>query len=357
MSKVLFIGNILESSGWGNYTRNMIRSLNTVGGLDVVARPVVLGKANKVDKEIEDVIRKDSKDSDFVIQCVLPHHMMYQGGVRNFGLGMVETQRHLYNEWPQYLNLMDEVWLPNKETIDGVVKPQITIPPPVDISKYYKKYPQPNIEGLEGRYKYYTICEYNKRKNINGLIMAFYRAFTYDDMTALIIKVNKYGNDPVEFKNMLENQLIDIQNRTGLTSEFPPVIFITDYYSEDQLCGLHKYCDCYVAPSFGEAINYPLLDACGFCNTIISSDVSGPRYMKEAGLPVILVDGMSQPCFDAEKHFPGYNSLSENWFITNLTSLSETMVGVVGNKNEYCNMEHFSYETVGEAMIERVFSE
>jgi len=357
MSKVLFIGNILEQSGWGNYTRNMIRSLNTVGGLDVVARPVILGKASKVDKDIEDTIRKDSKNSDFIIQCVLPHHMMYQGGVKNFGLAMVETQNHLYNEWPQYLNLMDEVWLPNNEPIDGVIKPQKTIPPPVNIAKYYEEYPKINIENLEGRYKYYTICEYNKRKNITGLIIAFYKAFNYDSMTALIIKVTAHGKNPLEFKKKMENELLSIQDQTGLRTEFPPVIFLTDYYSEDQINGLHKYCDCYVAPSFGEAINYPLLDACGFCNVTISSDVSGPRYMKESGLPIVLVDGMKQPCFGADHIFPGYNSMSEDWFITSLDSLAKSMIETNGTKANFCNMEHFSYESVGEAMIERMFGE
>lgn len=357
MSEVLFIGNLLEKSGWGNYCRNMVHSLNSVGGLDVVARPVVLGKTSKVDKEIEDVIRKDSKGADFLIQIVLPHHMMYQGGIKNFGMAIVETNNLAYSDWPQYLNLMDEVWIPNSEKIEEVIKPQFIIPPPIDVKKYYKDYPTLEISNLEGRYKFYTICEYNKRKNIVGTIIAFYKAFTYDDMTALVIKVSKFGEDPSSFKSSMEEMLRDIQSRTGLRSEFPPVIFVTDFYSEEQLCGLHKYCDCYVAPSFGEAINYPLLDACGFCNPSISSNVAGPRYMKEMGLPVTLIDGMRQPCYDAEQHFPGYNSLHENWFLTNLELLSKSMKEHVGRKNEYVNMQHFSYESVGESIIERLFGE
>ena len=176
-------------------------------------------------------------------------------------------------------------------------------------------------------------------------------------MTALVIKVSKFNQDPVIFKNEMEELTQRIRESSGLRINFPPIIFITDYYTEEEMCGLHKYCDCYVAPSFGEAINYPLLDACGFGNNCISSDVAGPRYMKEVGLPVSLVEGMSQPCYDAEKHFYGYNNIYENWFLTNLNSLAENMVDNVEKKREYVNMHNFSYESVGESIIERLFGE
>lgn len=358
MSKVLFIGNILEKSGWGNCCRHYVRSLKSVGGLDVVCRPVTLGLAGEVDTDIEDCIKKDSRGSEYLIQMVLPHHMMYQGGIKNFGISLVETTNLKYNIWVDYLNLMDEIWIPNKENITEVTKKQFTIPPPIDVEKYYKKYPKIKISGLEGRYKFYSICDLNKRKNILGLIVAYYRAFSYSDMTALILKINKHGKNSKELQQEMNDILESIKIRTGLKHTFPPVIFITDYYSEEQICALHQYCDCYIAPSFGEAINYPLLDACGFGNKAISSDVAGPRYMKENGLNVKLVQTHNQPCYDAEHIFNGHNNLFEDWGLTNLNSLAEAMKENVGDLNKcYTNMHHFSYENVGESMIERLFSQ
>jgi glycosyltransferase involved in cell wall biosynthesis len=356
MTKVLFVGNVLEKSGWGNHARNVLRSLKSVGGLDVVCRPIVLGQAGKVDEDIEDTIRKDSRDSEVLIQMVLPHHMMYQGGVKNIGFAITETSNFVENTWADYLNLMDEIWIPNSEKLDHVDPPQFTIPPPTEVEKYYDNYRPIDMGNLNHRYKFYTICENNKRKNITGMIIAFYRAFTYEDMTALIIKVNEHGTPPEELKGRLEQQLLEIQKATGLSTNFPPVVFITDYYTKNELYSLHKTCDCYVAPSYGEAINYPLLDACGFCNYAISSDVAGPRYMKECGLPVRLVSGMTVPCYNAEKFFRGYNTLSEDWFLTDLGDLSNAMKEAINKKVDYTNMEHFSHESVGEHMIERVFS-
>lgn len=358
MTKVLFVGNLLEKSGWGNHCRHFIRSLKSVGGLDVVCRPVVLGQGGKVDSDIEDLIRKDSRNSDYLIQMVLPHHMMYQGGIKNFGIAITETTNLKYNTWLDHLNLMDEIWLPNSQKIDGVTKPQFTIPPPVNIDKYFNKYPKINIDGLEGRYIYYSICEYNKRKNVLGMIIAFYRTFRYEDMTALVIKINKHGMSPKDLSEQMNNELLGIQEASGLLGNFPPVVFITEYFTEDQICGLHKYGNCYVAPSYGEAVNYPLLDACGFSNYAISSNVAGPAYMKEKGLPVILVDGIIQPCFGAEKHFKGHNNLMENWFLTDLNSLSNAMQWTAFKfLNKSTNMYHFSYECVGEEIIERLFVE
>lgn len=357
MTKVLFVGNLLERSGWGNHTRNIAKSLNSVGGLELVCRPIVLGQAGKVEEEIENLIRKDSRDSDIVIQMVLPHHMMYQGGVKNIGFAITETTNFVENVWTDYLNLMDEIWVPNSEDIDNINKPQFTIPPPTEVDKYYKPYNTIDMgPSLNNRYKFYTICENNKRKNMTGLIIAFYRAFTYEDMTALIIKVNESGTGPEELRMKLEAQLQSIQESTGLLTNFPPVIFITDYFSGEELCSLHKTCDCYVAPSYGEAVNYPLLDACGFGNHAISSDVAGPRYMKECGLPISLVSGMTVPCYNADKYFRGYNTLSENWFLTDLKDLSEKMLEAPDYKVQYVNMHHFSHESVGEHMIERIFS-
>ena len=46
---------------------------------------------------------------------------------------------------------------------------------------------------------------------------------------------------------------------------------------EQDLYGLHQYCDCFICPSHGEAWSIPSFDAMAFGNTPICSDFGGPR--------------------------------------------------------------------------------
>lgn len=360
MVKVLYISHLLEQSGSGEYSRHNARALKAAG-VDVVCRPMVLGKPGKVDSDIEDMITKSPVGADIVVQSVLPHHMMYQGGVKNIGMALVETHNFTYNAWPDYLNLMDEVWVPNQDGVHGVTKPQQIIPLATDITKYDRKYPKMKIDGTEGRYKFYTICEYSKRKNIWATVWAYYREFLYDDMVCLIFKVHQSGKSPQDLQAELQNHLVQIQSLSGLypnSEDFPPVIFITERWPEEQVMGLHQYCDCYVSTSFGEAWNYPFMDACGFGNMAIGTRTGGMKYMSERlRFPSILVEGTDQPCLGAMKQFIGYNTMREDWVGVDVNKVSQSMRIATGMQvNTKADITQLSYENVGNRMLERLLA-
>ena len=113
--KVLYLGHYKEFGGWAQAATDYILALDSIG-VDVVPRNVTLTQDKKdVDKRILELEKKDSRDCDFCIQHVLPHHIVNSDRFKkNVAYTATETLNINHLNWFYQLQNVDEVWVPNE---------------------------------------------------------------------------------------------------------------------------------------------------------------------------------------------------------------------------------------------------
>mgnify|MGYP003627574775 CR=1 FL=1 len=367
--KVLFIGVYKDGTGWGNAAQNYILALDAAG-VDVVPRAV---KLNNIDAEVPERILelegKDSQGCDIVIQNVLPHHMEYNGTFqKNIGIYFTETTHFRNSGWPQKLNLMDELWVPNFQMVfaardSGVRTRMRTIHIPTDIEKYkYANY-EPIDLGFDGdRFVFYFVGEVIRRKNIVALLKAFHLEFSPDEPVELVIKGNLSGLNPEETGKHVSEICNQIKNNLKLypsISNYKQEKIITDMVSNDDLMRIHSTCDCFVCPSFGEAWCIPAFDAMCMGNTPIVNDCTGLGEFvnNDNGW---LVDNTKEPVFGMTESFSDLYVGNEDWWGIDIGHLKGCMRQAYesdrSDKRRACleRRECFSYEKIGQEMKEHL---
>lgn len=359
--KIHYISHLFEDSGWGRSCKELALALDSVG-VELTCSPVILGKAKELTGKfstLNKLLGKNIGKCDYVIQYLLPHHWQYCGGYKkNVGVNVIETSNLKFTKMLDYMRLVDEVWTCNKaEELNKHFKVK-TIPWPVDLSVLENKIPKLNIPQVDHKYKFYTLCEYSSRKNIWSAIRSFYRSFTQSDNVCFIIKTYSEFYSSEELKNKLEEKLVNFNKSCGISNP-PEVHFITEYFTTEQINSFHKYCDCFVLSSFGEAWSYPMVDALMFGNKVISAKTEGPEYLSSIGCEIDFCDSTIDCYFGEKDRIPGYHTLYEDCHKVNEISMSKLMVKNYLSKKDNSRqniraLENISFENVGRMMCEQL---
>lgn len=333
MKKVLVVAPYRDGTGWAHSSEQTILALDSVG-VDVVSRAIKLNDVNgEVSDRIVELEKKSIRNSDIVIQYLLPHQMDYCGQFeKNIAYYMCETSHFRNTSWPQRINTMDEAWVPCIQnqiaSIDSYVKTPIkVVPVPADISKYQKTYEKANIPHLKDKFVFYHIGEVNRRKNLFTLVKAFHLEFEPQEPVALVIKGTVPGASPAD----TERHIAEICNSTKRSLKlynklevYHGEIIISKRLTEEEMMGLHASCDCYVSPSYGEAWNIPAFDAMAMGKTPICTDVGGPSdfIRDDAGW---LVPWKPEPVFGMEGTFNDIYVGNEDWAAIDVYELRKSM--------------------------------
>lgn len=347
--KVLYISHSFEGSGWSQASIDYMLAMDSVG-IDVVHRPIVLGKNVRPPKKIQEFMHKSLDGVKTCVQNILPHYMDYKGGIKNVGLPMIETDTVRFTGWYEKLSLMDEVWhpCPLKDKVNENTK---TIPIPVNKSKYEKRYIF-DIPELKDSYKFYFIGESVRRKNINALLKAYYTHFSNEDNVSLIIKTGGSAQNLAQ-KLMADSEEIKRAYRMYHNNKYPTVVFLTDRLPEHVLYGLHQFSDCFVCPSFGEAWSIPCMDAVGFNKMVLASNTGAlSYYLRQENL----IGGRYERCLGADAIFDDLHTGFEKWFSIDCEELGTRMRECYENNVRTNNIDiyPFTYEYVGRMISETV---
>ncbi len=369
--KVLFIGCWKDGTGWGNVAQNYILALDSVG-VDVVPRAVKLSNTNvkaDIPSRILELEKNDERGCDVCIQHVLPDSMMYDGRFDlNIGIFEYETSHFRNTDWATYLNMMDQVWVPNTQMVwsceaSGVTQPIFVVPHTFDISRYsqyYKPYPIPE---LEGKFVFYAMGEFIRRKNMATLLKAFHLEFGINEEVSLLIKTHIMGASPAYVNQAVRQTINEVKRGLRLypkVEDYHDEILITQWLSDDEIMRLHKTCDCFVLPSYGEAWCIPGFEAMAMGNPTIMTDFGGPHdYIKnfENG---VLISGRPEPAFmkPEEVPLPDIWKGNESWYSVDIYELMKQMRYVYENKdcrerissNGIDTSLQYSFQNVGKAM-------
>lgn len=152
------------------------------------------------------------------------------------------------------LSAFDQVWVPSAKTaraIDRDGNRFITriIPHACDDRPFMP----PRRRGVGDPYRFYTIGAWSARKNIEGVVRAYLRAFGKYNGVELHVHSSNAAPAAVAMASIAA---------TGMQpSDLPPIHFTTGRLTAEEIDNLHATCDCYVTASRGESWNLPAYDA------------------------------------------------------------------------------------------------
>jgi glycosyltransferase involved in cell wall biosynthesis len=252
--------------------------------------------------------------------------------------------------------LVDEIWAAcetNKESFlrGGVQKPIFIIPQCNDFTDVGSDHVELNCDGL---FKFYSIFQWTKRKNSEGLVAAYLQEFDESDKVVLVLKTytNNFA-DPSIVVRYIENIKSTINKKT-----FPKIQLICGKLTQRQINNLHEQCDCYVTASRGEGWDMPLTNAMFYKNYIITTKLGGISELLDDSNAQIIPNTF-EPVSDMW-WIPWYDG-SQNWGKIENADISGALRvvfdkrGVCKKNNNYDHiLETITKERVGKLMRNRL---
>lgn len=358
MSKISYVAPFKDGTGYSQFAIDTVLSLDAAG-VPVVCRNIKL--ANQTVLPPPRILELERENLDGIthnITHILPAYFSYQAGVKNIGLAHFETDLFRSSSWQHYCNLMDELWVSCPENKDAAIKSGVKVPIQIvgkghDPLMYNPKNYQPlAIKGIDKAYKFYFIGDYSNRKNVHAVIKSYFEEFTKADNVVLILKTYVEGTTAQDSNNIIQQEIKNIKAgiRRGVIDDFPQVILITSYLSNEQMLQLHAMGDCFVSMEKGSAWTIPAFDAIAMGKwTILNGWGGHTQYVQDS------VNGWMLP-FDMEPvagmqrcPYPNLYYGNEKWANPNTAQLGLLMREAVKQKpySEPGTLENFSYENNG----------
>ncbi len=363
MTKIAYFGPIGDGTGIAVAANRTILGLDAAG-FDVVACNFTGSNRIPPPNKVQELMKKSILGADIVIQNHIPSLFNYIGGVKNIGYFFSETTHFRPSNWQYHLNLMDEVWVSCPENAEsaarsGVRKPIKVVPIPGTVEDYTQVYETlPIGDEYKYKYKFYCIGDYSNRKNIIGLVQAYFEEFTRFDNVVLVLKTYCDSKNSQESMNIITQdiQKLKMEMRKHTLDVYPPVILITDYMSVASIMGMHQMCDCFISLEKGAAFNLPSFDAMAFGNAVIVNGYGGQTQFVNGNGTAILdfmwesVGGMSQCPFNSL-----YTSY-EQWGNPNMESAKSAMRVMYNNgKKKFDRHEWLSNWNINSEVVKNQF--
>lgn len=275
---VLYCSPHLDASGYGEASRNAIMALRA-GGADIKTQRISFtGNVNYKTASANVAQELETREVDYKIKIIHTTPDVYKNyiepGKYHIGHLFWETDK-LPKSWVSYCNMMNEIWTGtelNKNIIksSGVTVPVFVYPQSIDTLPHdVKPYKLPNFNG----YLFYSIFEWNERKNPRTLLNAYWKEFKGEYDVGLLIKTHKstYSESGL---NLLMEEIKRWKNELGW-KDTPRVFIHSDISTEEEMRRIHKTGNCYVSSHRGEGWGLPIAEACMYKNPIISVKYGG----------------------------------------------------------------------------------
>jgi len=288
MKNVCFVGPVYDCSGYGEAARSNILSLYK-RGVSLCVKPfcfeknrAALGSSPGI--SIIDGLVKKWKEGSFeydIVICQLTPDMAVMNGVPgkyNIAYFAWETTK-VHPNWVQCLNEMSEVWVPSSWNVDalkssGVTVPVCKVPHGIAVETYstVKRESFP-LSVDESTYYFYSILQWQPRKNPEGLLRTYFSTFKNDENVALVLKayIREGGQEEA---NIIASKILNIKRDMMLPS-YPKILLITSILSDEQMKALHLNFDCCVSLHRSEGFGLPMMEAGLAGNPVIATGATG----------------------------------------------------------------------------------
>jgi glycosyltransferase involved in cell wall biosynthesis len=367
MAGVKYIGPVFDGSGYAEAARNYVLSLHKKG-YPVTLAPISFEQA-RPDLGEDGEILKSLVNAQIQYDKVIVHSTpdlweRFTQHERNkyiIGYTVWETSK-LDPRWTKACNKADEVWLPSEWNMEvfresGVTAPLYKIPHAIDVPNL-EELPKLNLEGLpQDTFVFYSIFQWQERKNPYGLLAAYNAAFEGVDDVVLILKTynREQGNDLEAVKKLI----LDFRKYIHLDN-YPKIMLIVENMSRESILGLHNRGDCFVLLQRSEGWGLPHFEAAACGKPVITPAYGGQADFlnEENSYPVEYtlcpVTGMT---------WSPYYRGDQLWCEPDMAHAMELMREAYVNRDEAAEKgkkarqyveENFTWDKVGDLMLDRL---
>jgi glycosyltransferase involved in cell wall biosynthesis len=337
MSKevLLFEAPVSNRSGYGDHSRDLVRSLIKMDRFDIkiVDRPWGSCPRNALDHKDHDIISRFlneqlAQQPDVFIQVSVPNEFRPVGKL-NIGVtaGMETTIVH--QEWIQGCNRMDRIIVPSNHSQKVLLTSQydqldqqtnqrvglLKVEKPIDVlfegldTNIFKKIspkeiPQllnEELSNIKEDFCYLFVGHWlqgalgQDRKDIGGLIKTFIEAFKdTNSKPALILKTSQATFSVIDREQIL-TKIKTIKSEYSHQDQLPNIYLIHGDLTQEEMNGLYNHPKVKVHVSFtkGEGYGRPLLEASVSAKPVIASNWSGHIDFLSLNSP-LLPGGLTQ---------------------------------------------------------------
>lgn len=178
--------------------------------------------------------------------------------------------------------------VPSKHSEDAALHAGVKIPirrVPQCVGPHLWEVPLPVVHKAEGAYVFYFIGSWHPRKNPEGVLRAYCRAFpTPEPGVCLNLKLT--APDPIRLKVLdVVREEAEAHGGAPLPDDWtrPDVVVQVGLLSEKEIRELHAWGDCYVSAHRGEAWGVAMFEAAALGRPVIATGWSGClEYLSEA---------------------------------------------------------------------------
>jgi hypothetical protein len=342
--KICYISCYRDGTGYAHSAISHMLALDAAGA-DVVARPVKMTNTKgEVPEKVLEFEAKGLKNVDAVVQHNLPSEFVYKGGIPNIGLFSYETSGFPNTNWQYNLSYMDKIIVSSemqkvavKNTSAKLDARTHVLPHPTDTSKFNQAYDLMDFGVPKNCFKFYTISEFGKRKNLLSLLTAYYSEFDIYDNVLMVVKTHLPNRGTKEAYAIFDQMCNEVKESLGRFSDkeyYPKVALITQYLTDSQINSLHMTGDAFVSASHGEAICLPFVDAIGFGKPcIVPKHSAFLDYSCDIDAD-LLVDSYESVVTGVKGSPKGLYTSDEKWGNISLSSLGNKMRFAVENRQD-----------------------
>jgi len=353
MKAVRFFGPLSSHTGYGNAVANFakafaISSVNTKFQLSPVSdKNSVISKLNNYEGKTE---------IDFYLHC--PPYNRHKSNSYKVGYFYWEADR-LPRSWSHSINQVDELWVPCELVKEACIASKYrgeikVIPTPCNDWTAKEKIQIPSgfsrdYVVSDETYKFYSIFQWQNRKNWKTLLRSYYKAFSKKDDVILILKVNPL-NIAGHTEDLIRPDIINLKRELNL-KYYPPIYLSSKVISSRFIKMLHNTGDCYVAPHHGEGWGMPIHDAMRMGKQIVTTKYGGVTEYLDNNSAHIINHNLG-PVSDMEwSHLYGNY---QRWAYPSELHLSELLKDVYINHKKYKDKGTLCSEIANSMSVENV---
>jgi len=367
MPGVKYIAPVFDGSGYAEAARNYVLSIHRQG-YPVKLAPITFEKTRPnlgKEGEILTSLVNNNIDYDKVIVHCTPDlwHNFTQADRNKYLIGYTVWETSgLHPTWSTACNKANEIWVPCDWNIEvfrnsGVQVPLHKVPHAISVPDL-ETAPSFNLNGISPNdFVFYSVFQWQERKNPYGLLTAYCSAFTGVKDVTLVLKT--YHRDQGSDKDLIKNLIMDFRKFVSLDN-FPKMYLVVDNLSNSDMLGLHKRGDCFVLLQRSEGWGLPHFEAAACGKPVITPAYGGQTEFLNSDNSYLIdynltpVTGMTwSPYYRADQY----------WCEPDMEQAIQTMRHVYNNRDEaqargqkarQFVADNFTWDIIGKNIVDRL---
>lgn len=271
MISVKYLGEVFSTSGYGTAARAYIHALHT-SGVRVSVISVGRSPHDFRDNLIRSLVDSSNTNADFTILHAIPLFWpRWAYTTPNVIAVTVWEADPIPSVWQRPLRHAVDVWVPcdfnvavfGKALGTAPFRLPYALPPWNDVPPESAAFP--GVGAAD--FVFYSIFDWQYRKNASGMMEAFLQAFPDESDAVLLLKTIPRA------AREAQQSLEQLRQRTRSRGR---VTLLCEAFNEGQIRALHGRGDCYVSLHRGEGWGYPLFEAAARGTPTVASAQGGP---------------------------------------------------------------------------------